>query len=203
MNAADDTSQDQLKTGGDLALDALSQASQSTPALDDSDQEALPAGSDITTEANEVSKIMEDSTDGDDELASSNKLAETLGSLQRVIERNAATLDQLGKELKEKRESLRSVFENDTQLSEAQVQAKVFSEQLKERKAKLQADPQVTSLKVQIGELNEQKKEIEETLSNHLINYYSLTNSTSFDTSDGDQWDFSVRAKVKARKSKD
>jgi chromosome segregation ATPase len=180
--ALDTSDQDQLQSGDDLALDALSQASQDTPALSDSSGAA------------NVSE--------DEELASSNKLAETLGSLQRVIERNASELDELGKKLKEKRELLRNVFENDTQLNEAQQQVQTFSSQLKERKSQLQADPQVTSLKVQIGEVNEQKKEIEETLSNHLLNYYSLTNSTSFDTSDGDQWDFSVRAKVKARKNK-
>jgi len=51
-----------------------------------------------------------------------------------------------------------------------------------------------------IGELKEQQKEIEETLSNHLINYHAMTNSKSFDTSDGDQWDFSIKAKIRPRK---
>lgn len=174
--ALDDSKQEKLQTGSDLALDALSQASQSTPAL------SAAAG------------------DDDQELADSDSLAETLASLQRVIERNAEQLDELGTKLKEKRQSLKNVFDNDSQLNEAQEQVATYSSQLKERKSKLQSDPQVTSLKVQIGEINEQKKEIEETLSNHLLNYYQLTNSTSFDTSDGDQWDFTVRAKVRPRK---
>jgi chromosome segregation ATPase len=164
LPAGDD--QEQLESGDDLALSALSQAN-----------------------------------DDDADLASSDDLADTLNSLQRVIERSAEQLSNLKNELKEKRESLKSVFENDIPLAEAKAQVDVHTTQLKERKAKLQSDPQVTSLKVQIGELNEQKKEIEESLSNHLINYYSLTNSTSFDTSDGDQWDFTVRAKVKAKKA--
>lgn len=170
--------QDLLQTGEDVALEALSQASQTT------------TGS-VTT-----------SSDDDDELANSDDLAETLSALQRVIERSAQELDSIGTKLKEKRDSLKSVFENDAPLAEAKQQVDLHTTQLKERRAKLQTDPQVTTLKVQIGEINEQKKELEESLSNHLLNYYSLTNSKSFDTSDGDQWDFTVKAKVLSRKNK-
>jgi chromosome segregation ATPase len=135
-----------------------------------------------------------------DEVEQSDQVAQTITSLQNVIERNANELGRISEELKHKRESLKNVFENDAELATAEEQVQLISTQLKERKAKLQADPQVTTLKVQIGELNEQKKEVEETLSNHLVNYHTLTGSKSFDTSDGDQWDFDVRAKVKARK---
>jgi len=136
-----------------------------------------------------------------DETAQSNQVAQTLTSLQNVIERNANELTRVADELKLKRESLKNVFENDTTLAVAEEQVQLLSNEVKAQRTKLQADPQVTSLKVQIGELNEQKKEIEETLSNHLVNYYQMTNSTSFDTSDGDQWEFNIRAKVKARKN--
>ena len=71
---------------------------------------------------------------------------------------------------------------------------------LKERRSQLQNDAQVTTLKIDIAELNEQKKELEETLSNQLVSYHSLTNSTSFDTSDGDQWEFKIHAKIKGKK---
>ena len=140
-------------------------------------------------------------TDSGDEAAQSDQVAQALGSLQNVIERNANELGRVAEELKQKRESLKNVFENDTELATAEEMVEQISTQVKERRAKLQADPQITSLKVQIGELNEQKKEIEETLSNHLVNYYQMTSSTSFDTSDGDQWEFNIRAKVKPRKN--
>ena len=81
-------------------------------------------------------------------------------------------------------------------------EAQVHTSKMKERKSQLQSDPQVTSLKIMIAELKEQQKELEETLSNHLINYHSLTNSKSFDTSDGDQWDFSIKAKIRPRGKK-
>ncbi|HEX7017878.1 MAG TPA: hypothetical protein VF209_03155 [Patescibacteria group bacterium] len=138
-------------------------------------------------------------SDNDDEIAKSDELADTLMHLQGVIERNAQQLEKIRKEIKEKRELLRNIFENDTELAEAKSQADQYTQQVKERKSKLQADPQSTSLKVQIGEMTQQLKEVEETLSNHLVNYYQLTNSKSFDTSEGDQWEFDVRAKVKGR----
>ncbi len=179
--------QDTTLASQQIAQAALDEANQE--ALEASDQESLPAQ-------------VEDSSDDQVEMAASDELASTLSSLQNVIERNAEQLEKIQEELKHKRESMKNVFENDTLLAEAQEQQALYSNQLKERKAKLQADPQVTSLKIQVGELNEQKKEVEEALSNHLVNYYQLTNSKSFDTSDGDQWDFVVRAKVKPRKGK-
>lgn len=137
---------------------------------------------------------------GGDEVAASDQVAETLSALQNVIERNANELQKLEKELKERRDSLRNIFENDSELATAEDQAKQYTNQVKERKSKLQGDAQVTQLKVQIGELTEQKKELEEGLSNHLVNYYQMTNSTSFDTSDGDQWEFAIKARVKPHK---
>lgn len=135
-----------------------------------------------------------------DEAAASDQLAETLTSLQNLIEKHVRELTRINSELKEKRESMKSVFENDVQLEEAKAEVERQNVALKERKSQLQSDPQVTSLKVDIAELNEQKKELEETLSNHLVNYHALTNSTSFDTSDGDQWEFNIKAKIKGKK---
>ncbi len=139
---------------------------------------------------------------GDDEVDASNELAQTLSYLQGIIERNAEQLSRLSDELKEQRDSLRSVYENDAQLTTVEEEAQVASQKVKERKAQVKSSAQVMTLANKIAEINEQKKEIEETLSNHLLNYYQLTNSTSFDTSDGDQWEFNIKARVKPRKSK-
>lgn len=164
---------------------------------------SLPSGDDLAISAlSEVSTSKSKKLDDADarEVEESNHLAETLNSLQSLIERHANELTRIGNELGEKRESLKNVLDNDQKLSEAKAQLDVFSEQLKERKSQMQSDPQVVNLKVAIGELNQEKKELEETLSNHLVNYHSLTNSTSFDTSDGDQWEFKIKAKIKSKK---
>lgn len=165
---------EQLQSGEDLALAALSQQSAAT----------TMAG--VSGEDNEEEQ--------------SDKLASTLTHLQNVIERNANELARINGELKEHRESMKNVFENDAELSEAEDQAANIAQAVKQRRTALQNNPQITSLKAKVGDLNEQKKEIEETISNHLVNYFALTNSKSFDTSDGDQWEFDIKAKVKARK---
>jgi hypothetical protein len=170
-----------LQSGADLAQ----------AALDKAEEKPVLAASTTHTPA---------LPDDDDETRASNEVAETLGHLQNVIERNAQQLTQVLEEIKQRREGLRGVYENDSQLAEAEEQARVITQQAKERKAQLRNGQQVLSLQNQIAELNEQKKEIEEALSNHLINYYQMTNSTSFDTSDGDQWEFNIRAKVKPRR---
>lgn len=171
----------------------LSEEKQLIESGEDLAQQALAAG--------QTQQLIAGS-DPDDEVAASDQIAESLNYLQSIIERNAEELNKLKEELKQKRESLKNVFDNDPQLAEATEQASAVKQQVQERKTQLINSPQVTQIKGHIKELNEQKKEIEETLSNHLVNYYGLTNSTSFDTSDGDQWEFKIKAKVNARKAK-
>lgn len=165
------------------------------------EQESLQSGDDLAIAAL-AGQSASDSADPslDAEEMESDKLAETLTHLQNVIERNANELSRINEELKERRESMKNVFENDQELAQAEAQVSEFTQSVKQRRSQLQSNPQVTTLKTKIGELNEQKKEIEETISNHLINYFGLTNSKSFDTTDGDQWEFDIKAKVKSRK---
>lgn len=137
-----------------------------------------------------------------DEVEESDKLAESLNSLQNLIERNANELDRLGSAQKELRESLKNIFENDAPLAEAEQKATEITQQLKERKQYLDGSPEVRQLKMKLSELKEEMNEIVETLNNHLINLFQLTGSNSFDTSDGDQREFSIRAKVKPKKAK-
>ena len=165
------------------------------------EQEVLESGEDLALSA--LSQANKADTSDMDEVQASDDLAETLMSLQNLIERNANELERVKNMLKEKRESLKSVYENDSALQEVADQAAVMQQQVKERKSALSNSAQATSLKAQIGEINQEKKEIEETLSNHLVNYYSMTNSKSFDTSSGDQWEFSIRAKVKGKPKTD
>ena len=147
----------------------------------------------------EAAQLKQSMMTDDEEINKSNELAETLNALQTLIEKHALELTRLNEELKTKRQSIKNVFDNDVQLSESQEEVERFNQQSKERKSQLQNDPQIISLKVDVADLNEQKKDLEETLSNHLVNYHALTNSTSFDTSEGDQWEFSIKAKIKSK----
>lgn len=136
------------------------------------------------------------------EVRESNQVADTISSLTTLIQRYGAELARIKGELKNKRESLKSVFDNDEALSQAQGRAELVMDEVKVIKTQLSHDPQIVSLKVQVSELNDQKKEIEEALSNHLVNYSHITNSSSFDTMSGDQCDFKVTAKISAKQLK-
>lgn len=195
LPAGDD--QDVLAAGDDQAV---------LPSGDDLADKIIAEQTDVTANSDsEEPRTAEPEPDnaGEDEAEQSDELATTLYSLQHLIERRANELVILEKNIKELREQMRNVFENDAQLSEAQAQLSAYSEAVKQRKGQMQTGPEVVRLKVQASELAQQKKEMEETLSNHLINYHQLTNSTSFDTSDGDQWEFQIRAKIKPRKVQD
>lgn len=126
-------------------------------------------------------------------------LGATYQALQNVIERNALELSRVKNEIKLKRESLKNLFDNDSELSEVTERVNKLTDEVKLRKSRVANRPEALQLKVQVGELNEQKKEIEEALSHHLINYHQLTGSKSFDTSSGDQCEFEIKAKVNAK----
>jgi len=127
-------------------------------------------------------------------------LADTLQSLQNVIERNADELDRIKEEMQIQREALKNVFENDAQLSEVTAEAATVTNKVKERKSQIQNSPEILQYKTKIGELTEQKKEIEEALNNHLLNLFQITGTKTFDTMSGRQREFSVRASLKGNK---
>lgn len=150
--------------------------------------------------AEESLKMPDKSVTLEDEVEASDSVAETLISLQNLIERNADQLDVKQTALKELRQQLKNVFDNDAQLAEATTQAEEINRQAKERKQSIDNQPEVRQLKLKLADLKEEMKEIEETLNSHLVNLFQMTGSTSFDTSDGDQREFSLKARVKPKK---
>jgi DNA repair exonuclease SbcCD ATPase subunit len=170
-----------------------------TKSLPADDTMKLQSGDDLATQALADSQQKQIGASADDEAEQSDQYAETLSALEGLIERNANQLEEIRQEIKERREMLKNYFENDAELSTAEEEAKAYSQQIKERKQKLHGEPQAVELQTRMKELSERSKEIEDTLSNHLLKHFQMTNSTSFDTSDGDQWEYTLKAKVKAR----
>ena len=135
-----------LLTGDDLAAKALADSQQKDlPAGDD--QAALDSGDDTPALPSNLST------------GSQNKVAETLLSLQNVIERNVSELDRLKEQMKSYRESMKNIMDNDETLSDAQDQVTAISQKVKERKAQLQSSQEVNQLKANIAEISERKKE--------------------------------------------
>lgn len=162
---------DKLEPADELAIDALSQASKNS-----------------------------DATDIDEEAESSDDFADTLNSLQNLIEAKATKLMNIKNQMKKKRQMIKDVFTNDAQLQETEQKKEEIYTAWKERKNIVREQPEVKNLKEDLRMMREEQKDVEESLSSHLINYHQLTNSTSFDTSDGDQWEFKIKAKVKNKK---
>lgn len=123
--------------------------------------------------------------------------AATIGTFQALIARQAMALREVVDKTKTLKEEVKDILQNDTQLSELEQAADVHNQKVKERKAVMNNTIEVVGVKQKIKELQEQKKELEESMSNNLVNYHSLTNSTSLDTPTGEQVEFVVRARIK------
>ncbi len=171
------------------SADALPEGEE-TPQLQDAQDIAIEAVSQATKKAGEQLSEKE----------KSDQFAQTLQSIEGVIESKASKLMRIKDEQKKKRQMIKNVFENDAEYQEVEEEKTEVYQEWKQRKNTLNETTQVRELKDELRELKDEQKDIEESLSNHLINYHQLTNSTSFDTSDGDQWEFKIKAKVKSRK---
>lgn len=169
--------QDKLQGPDDLAIDAVSEATKK-----------------ITEQEEDKDLTLED------EVEQSDEFAETLHSLENLIESKANKVMRIKQEMKKKRQMVKDVYANDAELTETEEKKEEVYQAWRERKAKLKESPEVKQLKRELKDMRNERKDVEESLSNHLINYHQMTNSTSFDTSDGDQWEFKIKAKVKNKK---
>ncbi|PWU23400.1 hypothetical protein C5B42_03140 [Candidatus Cerribacteria bacterium 'Amazon FNV 2010 28 9'] len=129
-----------------------------------------------------------------------NGAGDTLMATQGIINRQAARLDELKEEIKHINESLRSILENDAELSQAEEQLKEVTKRQKARKQQIANNAESTQLKFKLKETRDQVKELEESLNNHLLNYYQITGTKVFDTDDGAQREFKITARVMAKK---
>lgn len=123
-------------------------------------------------------------------------IAETISSLQNLIERNATELKRIKDRKKEIREQETSLLENDPVYTAKVEEAEAYVRKIKEEKARVKNTPEAQKLKLMKQELSQEEKEIKQTLSNHLTNYYAMTNSKSFDTSSGEVVEFKVNASI-------
>lgn len=179
-----------------------------TTSLPPADDAALPASNDPALEAPQAEELPEGEKSENVSVPPISFSIEdeggagTVMATQAIIERQAARLDSLKGDLKQINDSLRSILDNDAELSQMEMELKEAGKKQKERKAKLVQSAESTQLKYKLKEVREQMKELEESLNNHLLNYYQLTGTKVFDTSSGEQREFRVTAKILSKKSK-
>ncbi len=126
----------------------------------------------------------------------------TLSAVEGVIRRQSARLDELREQLKTINDQLKSILDNDEQLSAAQEEVKASSTKVKQRKSMLAGSPESLQLKYKQKDIKESITDIEESLSNHLLNLFQMTGSKEFDTDDGAKREFDVKARLRSGKKK-
>lgn len=125
---------------------------------------------------------------------------ESFQATQNLIMRLGRQQDELSEALKQQREMLSNIFNNDEVIATAQVVADEASSKLKKRKTEIDQTDEAMQLKAKIKDLNEDLKLVKESLNNHLITYFQLTGSMALDLPDGQEREFSLNARLKGVK---
>lgn len=129
--------------------------------------------------------------------------AQSLTAVEGIIRRQSSRLDELKEQAKVLQDQLRSIQANDEELSKAEEEVKVAARKQKERKTALANSAESMQIKFKLKELKETIKDIEESLSNHLLSLFQITGVKEFDTDDGSKREYDVRAKLRGKKKQD
>lgn len=166
------------------------------------DDQQLPAGENQEElESGEETREIRETVDVPPISFSSNAAGDTLMATQAIINRQSSRLDALKEDVKKLNDSLKSILDNDAELSQTEEEVKALTRKQKERKTKLQESAESMQLKYKVKETKEQIKELEESLNNHLINYFQMTGTKVFDTDSGEQREFKITARVMGKKA--
>ena len=80
--------------------------------------------------------------------------------------------------------------------------AKEAAEAFKKRKQELKDSVEAKEATAKAKEVREEIKDIEESLTNHLLNYYQITGTKSFPTPDGEEREFRLNARILPNRNK-
>ena len=122
---------------------------------------------------------------------------ESLQATTNLVIRLTDQLDQLKNKQKEVNEMLHNLFDNDAELVQLTDTLNGVQQQCKARKMAIAATGLYIDLNVKVADLKEDIKMVTESLNTHLLNYYQITGSTSFDVTPTVEREFTVRARVK------
>lgn len=123
-----------------------------------------------------------------------------LQQLEALVSRKVNQIDELKEKLKNFREQVRNVAENDGQLQKAEQTAHDAVTAIQKRKSEIRDLPEVKSLKIEMKEVRDEIKELQETLNNNLVTLHQLTGTKEFTTLGGETREFELVARLKPRK---
>lgn len=122
--------------------------------------------------------------------------AESFEATKRLVQNLSVKLDELKAKQKEFRERLKNLQVNDALLSEYEEQAKAAASEFTKRKKELMASVEAQEVQAKLKETNEELKDIQDSLTNHLLNYFQVTRTQSFETPTGQEREFRLNAKL-------
>lgn len=123
-----------------------------------------------------------------------------VATLQTLIERQIERLDAVRQQIRTHTDSMKSIFENDTELAENETQVQEVSKKSKARKKTLTEAPEFRELRAKSAELKDEVKELQESLNSYLLTYYQQTGVKTVDLGAGGQREFKVIAKLLPKK---
>lgn len=127
----------------------------------------------------------------------------SLQAIEGVIRRQSDRLDKLQEDLKTINDQIKSILDNDEELSKVQEEVKVAAAKQKQRKSSLSNSAESMQLKYKQKDLKESIKDVASSLSNHLVNLYQMTGAKEFDSDDGTRREFEVSARLRGKKKQD
>jgi oligoendopeptidase F len=125
---------------------------------------------------------------------------EEFEALKGLVSRKTSQADTLKSKVKELAESVKNIFGNDAELAAAQEKEKEVKKEVKTRRAYLNNQPETQDIKFHLKEAKEELKDVEDSLSNQLLNLYQMTGVKEFETAAGEVREFVIKARVKAKK---
>lgn len=117
-------------------------------------------------------------------------------AVKGIIQRLAVQLDELKERQKDYKQRIKNLLENDLELSQLEEQAKNASDGMKKRKQQLMNSLEAKEAKAKAKEIAEEMADIQDSLTNHLLNYFQITGTQSFDTISGGEREFKLTAKL-------
>jgi hypothetical protein len=117
-----------------------------------------------------------------------------------IVTRKVDQLDELRLKVKEINESMKNILINDSQLSEAEEEARSSKLAVAKRKKEVGDSPEMKNLRLKRQEIKEELSDLEDSLNNQLLNLYQITGVKEFEMPDGTVREFAIKSKVKAVK---
>jgi len=121
---------------------------------------------------------------------------ETFIAVKGLIQRLSLDLDELNTKQKDLRQSLTNIADNDLALAEMEEQAKDAQLAYKKRKKDLMESTEAKEIRGKLKELNEEKRDLQDSLTSHLLNYFQMTGTQSFETPSGGEREFKLNARL-------